>query len=164
MPQSSFTSYFCPYSGHSAGRRSPLPSRSVFIEPASSHPTDVVGRGAPLARPQESGGRGKSWGHAGCSSTQGYVTELACSRHLLGRFLLNPGSRSSARPLPAPLSSESPKETPRFLSCLSPPQLHLLPLPPLSARVLCQRVAIYIPAAADRQLGAGRRLTGMRQR
>ena len=40
----------------------------------------------------------------------------------------------------------------------------LLPLPPLSARVLCQRVAIYIPAAADRQLGAGRRPPGMRRR
>lgn len=37
------------------------PSRSVFIEPASSHPHRCGGEsGAPLARPQESGGRGRA--------------------------------------------------------------------------------------------------------
>lgn len=93
-----------------------------------------MGRGAPPAHPQESGGRGKSWGRAGCSGTQGSVTELACSRRLLGRFQLKPSSRSSTRPLPAPLWQGEPRGDPQapFL-----PVTTAAPSPPAPAP-LCQ--------------------------
>lgn len=90
-----------------------------------------MGRGA---HPQESGGRGQSWGRAGCPGTQGSVTELACSRRLLGRFQLKPSSRSSTRPLPAPLWQREPRGGPRapFL-----PVTTAAPSPPAPAP-LCQ--------------------------
>lgn len=91
-------------------------------------------------------------------------------RHLLGGLLLKPRfpspfRQAAIRPseeqlrMLAPRAHGDPRVSPLPITS---PSLSPFPTPPLSARAPLPRAGYLYPgAAADRQLGAGRRLTGM---